>query len=149
MRYYLHSNIEEYSRLCYLSLLRYKLRKNMKLEFFSCMLCSFLLACGSDNKGDMRNHDDDQTSKHTQPVSLEVLKPFQVCMADSDCVFTNNGCCDCANGGIEVAVAKNRLEDFKKIFACDNIACTEKARIPACGTGSIQCVNALCQFKPN
>jgi hypothetical protein len=36
------------------------------------------------------------------------LAPFQACARDEDCTWTTNGCCDCANGGNEIGIARRQ-----------------------------------------
>ena len=60
--------------------------------------------------------------------------------------MVQNGCCECANGGADVAINKMHLEQFKALFACDNIVCTARAKIPPCGTGVVSCVNHECRY---
>ncbi len=85
--------------------------------------------------------------KQTSPIPDSNLVQFQSCQSDTNCVFANNGCCDCANGGEEVAVNSNMLEDFESQFDCAGILCTLKGRSPACGTGTISCQNGLCSYE--
>src|SRR5687768_11842552 len=42
------------------------------------------------------------------PMPVAEIDPYRACVRDDDCLWVTNGCCDCANGGIEVAVARNR-----------------------------------------
>lgn len=85
-------------------------------------------------------------AKHKLPAPLSKLEPFRKCQIDSDCVFANNGCCDCANGGQEVAINRSKINEFRALFDCEGVACTEVARIPPCGTGTVSCNQGLCVF---
>jgi len=83
----------------------------------------------------------------SEPLPTDQLKAFQNCEKDDDCIFANNGCCDCANGGQAVAVNKQKLEEFKKTFDCTNRSCTLIGAIPPCNQGKATCENKLCQYK--
>jgi hypothetical protein len=86
------------------------------------------------------------SSKHTAPISEFDLGRYQYCGNDNDCVVATNGCCDCANGGADVAVNKERLAAFRENFNCLNVACTEMAVEERCGTGVVTCVNHKCNY---
>ncbi len=98
-----------------------------------------LVACG----GDL---DSTLNQKHTSPLSSSELAPFQVCSEDSDCKFVTNGCCDCANGGDEIAINSSQEADFNSMFDCSSTSCTEMARTPPCGCGTVSCVGRLCTY---
>jgi len=74
------------------------------------------------------------------------LPHFQSCDSDDDCAYTSNGYCDCANGGKDIAVNKNMLEEFNGLFT--HKGCTKMGSLIPCGTGSITCDESskLCQF---
>jgi hypothetical protein len=74
------------------------------------------------------------------------LAPYQACARDADCIFATNGCCDCANGGVEVAIACDQKAAFEARFDCNNLPCTERGREIECGTGTVACENTLCVF---
>ncbi len=80
------------------------------------------------------------------PLSEFELGKYQYCGTDADCIKAMNGCCDCANGGQDVAVNRERYNDFRARFDCLNINCTERARIPSCGSGVVSCVKHTCQY---
>lgn len=82
----------------------------------------------------------------TDPLNDFDLARYQYCGKDSDCVATMNSCCDCANGGAEVAVNKDRLADFQKNFDCLHIACTEKAPAVPCLSGVVTCLEHRCKY---
>lgn len=82
----------------------------------------------------------------TEPLDDFELGKYQYCGTDRDCVVATNGCCDCANGGDDVAVNKERLEAFRARFDCLHTACTERAAIPPCGSGVVSCVSHRCQY---
>ena len=82
----------------------------------------------------------------TTPLDSFELGKYQYCGSDQDCVPVNNGCCDCANGGEDVAVNKERLEAFRARFDCLHVACTERASIPPCGTGVVSCISHRCHY---
>jgi len=74
------------------------------------------------------------------------LLDFQYCESDSECVYAQNGCCDCANGGSEAAVSEQRLEEFKKQFRCQGVACSMRLAVPPCGSGVVSCVSNRCHY---
>ncbi len=71
---------------------------------------------------------------------------YQYCGTDADCVKANNGCCDCANGGADVAVNKDRYKEFRDRFNCIDIMCTEMAAVPPCGSGVVSCLDHKCHY---
>lgn len=82
----------------------------------------------------------------TKPISDVDLKRYQYCGADTDCVKANNGCCDCANGGADVSVSAERLQEFNLRFECEKARCTKMAAVPECGSGVVSCVNHQCRY---
>lgn len=84
--------------------------------------------------------------KSTQPLTAEELKSYQDCKTDTDCVYANNGCCDCVNGGEAIAVHKDRIEKFKQRFSCRDIVCTMRGAVPACDSGKARCEKGLCRY---
>jgi hypothetical protein len=81
------------------------------------------------------------------PMPVAELDQYRACVRDDDCVWVTNGCCDCANGGIEVAIARSQKAAFEARFDCSNLPCTRRGREIECGTGSVACENALCVFR--
>lgn len=75
---------------------------------------------------------------------------YRSCEVNEDCVYAQNGCCDCANGGEDIAVNKDLKETFSRLFtlSCGNVACTMVGAIPACGTGTVECSAGICEFIP-
>lgn len=80
------------------------------------------------------------------PLDSFELGKYQYCGSDRDCVVANNGCCDCANGGEDVAVNKERLEAFRERFDCLHVQCTMRASVPPCGSGLVSCINHRCKY---
>jgi hypothetical protein len=78
-----------------------------------------------------------------EPLPDDLTLEYRACETDADCVLALNGCCDCANGGRDIAVSRARLTDFTARFRCSG-ACTERAG--DCGRGTISCLNKLCTF---
>jgi len=78
------------------------------------------------------------------------LKEYQYCETDEECVYANNGFCDCANGGEEVAINVNELETFEAIFDSWDPGCSKRGRTLPCGIGAgVVCgEKKLCEFKP-
>ncbi|HQH28156.1 MAG TPA: hypothetical protein PLP17_12220 [Oligoflexia bacterium] len=83
---------------------------------------------------------------NTKPLDDFELARYQYCGTDKDCVVSINGCCDCANGGIEVAVNKERRDDFRKRFDCLYFECSHKPANPPCANGVVSCVNHKCRY---
>jgi len=71
--------------------------------------------------------------------------PYKNCAVDSDCIYTTNGCCDCANGGEDIAINKSKLSDFEALFNCSG-ACTMIGAVPPCGSGTVSCQSGLCVY---
>ena len=103
----------------------------------SIALTVLLVACGSGGNGNA-----------IDPLSSDKLSEFQSCAVDSDCVVAQNGCCDCANGGQDVAVNKDELDDFQSSFNCAAVLCTALGAIPPCGSGTTKCDLGKCTFIP-
>ena len=83
---------------------------------------------------------------NTSALSSSETLSYRACEKDDDCVYVNNGCCDCANGGEDLAINKTKLEEFTKLFSCENVACTMIGAVPPCGTGTLKCNAKLCEF---
>ena len=62
-------------------------------------------------------------------------------------MYVVNGCCDCVNGGRDLAVSRVLLEEFRGHFVCSG-RCTMKAALPPCGSGSVECDQGLCVYLP-
>ena len=105
------------------------------------MGCALWLgACGSS-----------QTAKPVKPgapLSAALTREYQACKVDDDCVYTRNGCCDCANGGEAIAVARTELDRFRSQFACDDVLCTMMGAEPPCDAGKATCEEGLCRYQP-
>lgn len=82
----------------------------------------------------------------TKPLSAFELGRYQYCGDDRDCMVALNGCCDCANGGEDVAVNKERYEAFRARFQCLYVSCGEKTRATECATGVVSCLNHKCRY---
>ena len=83
---------------------------------------------------------------NTQPLSAFDLGKYQYCGSDKDCVLAQNGCCDCANGGQDIAINRERVSAFQSRFDCLHVNCTEKASDPACASGVVSCINHKCRY---
>jgi hypothetical protein len=81
------------------------------------------------------------------PLPASELMPYQRCEVDQDCMWATNGCCDCANGGTEVAIARAQEAAFRARFDCENLPCTTMGRRPPCGTGKVACESERCVFR--
>ena len=82
----------------------------------------------------------------TKPLSDFELAKYQYCGSDRDCTVAVNGCCDCANGGQEVGVNKERLRDFQKRFDCLYAQCSHEPANPPCFNGVVSCLDHRCQY---
>ena len=76
-------------------------------------------------------------SQSEKPLPLEYFQAYQACDHDSDCVRVNNGCCDCANGGVLISVHRKHEKDVRDLFHCPHVMCTQRAgdcmfQIPFC-----------------
>jgi hypothetical protein len=79
----------------------------------------------------------------------EATRKFRSCAQDADCVYVQNGCCDCVNGGGELAVNRGKVQAFRAEFICtEKTPCSMVDRIPACGSGAAICSQGLCVYKP-
>ena len=83
------------------------------------------------------------------PMPAAELDTYRACERDDDCMWITNGCCDCANGGVEVAIARARKATFESRFACGGTPCTSRGREIDCGAGSVACESNLCVFHPS
>ncbi len=79
-------------------------------------------------------------------LSREETLSYRNCNDDSDCIYAQNGCCDCANGGESIAVNINDAVEFQALFECDNVACTAIGAMPACDQGTAKCESGVCEF---
>lgn len=92
---------------------------------------------------------DSSTSRRThEPLPLTRLDEYRRCERDDQCVWVNNGCCDCVNGGEDVAVRADKAAAFRAHFQCDNIPCTTIGAVPGCGRGTVACERGLCVYRP-
>jgi hypothetical protein len=80
------------------------------------------------------------------PLPLASLAEYRRCERDDQCTWVTNGCCDCANGGDDIAVAADKKAAFRALFSCNDTPCTDVAVTPACGTGTAACEAGLCVF---
>ena len=74
------------------------------------------------------------------------LAKYQYCGRDADCTVAKNGCCDCANGGEEVAINKERREAFRKNFECLYVSCGEVVPTEPCRSAVVSCVDHRCRY---
>src|SRR4051812_11861808 len=82
-----------------------------------------LTACTPDNAG-------------RRPLPEAETRVYRTCKTDVECVYVTNGCCDCSNGGEDLAVRRDRKIEFRSRFVCDQ-PCT--VRGPICGQGEVSC----------
>lgn len=80
------------------------------------------------------------------PLPEFELGRYQYCGNDKDCVLAQNGCCDCANGGQDIAINKDRAAAFQARFNCLHVNCGDKIGDPVCASGVISCVNHKCKY---
>ena len=103
-----------------------------------------------------------QKNSRTDERSLVELRPrppgsslpeeetleYRKCSRDEDCVYVNNGCCHCQSRSADLAVNKDRADDFQKHLNCPSppLPCTLIQLIPPCGIGRISCDDGLCVY---
>ncbi len=83
---------------------------------------------------------------NTPPMTDAESLAYRACKADSDCVYVQNGCCDCVNGGGALAVHRDQVEAFRATFQCPMTECTARGRIPGCHEGVPSCKLGRCQY---
>lgn len=81
--------------------------------------------------------------RYAEPMQEHLTLEYRACTNDTDCVLALNGCCDCANGGEDIAVNREQAAAFKARFVC-NHGCTEIGG--NCGQGTIACEAKLCVY---
>ena len=79
-------------------------------------------------------------------LGREETLTYRTCTQDTDCIYAQNGCCDCANGGEAIAVKMSKLVEFEALFNCEKIVCTEIAANPPCEQGTVKCESRVCEF---
>lgn len=84
--------------------------------------------------------------KRSTPLSLAEYRQYQSCQSDDECVYAQNGPCDCNNGGENISVNKSNLQDFEKLFK--SVPCTMRGG-PWCKDGIAKCEDKLCHWKKN
>jgi hypothetical protein len=106
-------------------------------------LCGVLAAaCASASNGASEAHSKGPT--FSGPMEDRLTLEYRACATDTDCVLAQNGCCDCANGGEDIAIHRDHVEAFKARFQCGG-GCTEIGG--DCGRGAISCENKLCTYR--
>ena len=77
----------------------------------------------------------------------ELTMQFRGCHEDSDCVYVNNGCCDCTTGGREIAVHRDHKRRFEEQVLCPYwFECPDRKRDPPCGSGHSVCHEGVCRY---
>ncbi len=75
---------------------------------------------------------------------------YRYCREDAECVYVNNGCCDCSTVGQEIAVNRQEAERFTKDLDCPDWFTehcpTDRQRDPPCGSGQSVCQNGICRY---
>ena len=94
---------------------------------------SVSMSSGSRTAKPLRSRAAKENYKKTiKPLNDFEVGKYQYCGSDRDCVAAINGCCNCVNGGVEVAVNKERLEAFRNRFDCLKAKCGKKIPRPPC-----------------
>ena len=79
----------------------------------------------------------------TAPLAGTDLAKYQNCKDDAECVYAQNGSCDCNNGGMGVAINRTLLNDFRKNF--DPATCTT-IQGASCTNGLPRCEQNKCLY---
>lgn len=79
--------------------------------------------------------------RKSQPLTPDELRKYQSCLGDDECVYAQNGPCDCNNGGESIAVNRSNLREFKALFK--SIPCTKRGG-SRCEDGIVKCENNIC-----
>jgi hypothetical protein len=80
------------------------------------------------------------------PRGAADLAPFQACDDASECIRVDNGCCDCANGGSTVSINRKFEKEFRSLFDCRGVICSQK--VGACLYREPQCDGGRCVLGP-
>ncbi len=75
------------------------------------------------------------------------LQKFQICQLDEECVYAQNGSCDCNNGGKATSVNKANLSVFQNQFK-KYVPCTKRGG-PWCEDGVASCDKNKCSWDLN
>jgi hypothetical protein len=81
----------------------------------------------------------------SEPMAETRTLEYRACESAEQCVYTHNGCCDCANGGTDIAVRREKLAAFRAQFSCAGVGCTEMEG--ACGQGRVACEGGRCVYR--
>jgi hypothetical protein len=79
----------------------------------------------------------------TAPLAGSDLAKYQDCKTDDDCVYAQNGSCDCNNGGMGVAINRTLINDFKKNFEAATCGTIQGA---SCTNGLPRCEQNKCLY---
>lgn len=79
------------------------------------------------------------------PLPEPETRAYRACTHADECEYVTNGCCDCNNGGADLAVRRDMKAEFRKRFVCDQ-PCTVVG--PLCGQGTVSCEQGLCTYTP-
>lgn len=79
-----------------------------------------------------------------QPMPETDTLPYRACVADGDCVRVDNGCCQCGEGALNIAVARTHEKAFRARFAC-SASCPEIDH--DCSRGHVSCEQHVCTFR--
>ena len=82
---------------------------------------------------------------NSPPLPEEEALAYRRCEMDEECVYVTNGCCDCVNGGKDLAVNREQVDAFRKNFVCSG-RCTMIGTVVACGSGTVACEGGLCVY---
>ncbi|MDP7110680.1 MAG: hypothetical protein QGH45_01885 [Myxococcota bacterium] len=83
---------------------------------------------------------------NSPPLPDEETLAHRSCEQDDDCVYVVNGCCDCVNGGRDLAIHRDHVSSFRERFVCSG-RCTMVAAVVPCGSGTVSCVEGLCAYE--
>ncbi|MFH1222985.1 MAG: hypothetical protein V1647_01410 [Pseudomonadota bacterium] len=111
-------------------------------KLFLILFSMTVVACGAVQTGSNASN-----NNNSGVLSEQEMLQYRNCNNNSDCVWAQNGCCDCANGGEDTSINITKQEEFQELFDCTGVSCTMIAPVTPCGSGgAVSCVANTCQY---